>query len=83
MPISLHTQTSALTPQRRLAYPRWTRQAPQKRNFPNPKPIFIRPSLDRIISALEAGVKPWSYPWLRVPGTQLRMRHVYAPTEVG
>ncbi len=40
---SLHTQTSASnTAERRPAYPRWTRQAPQKRNFPKPEPIFIR-----------------------------------------
>ena len=45
MTISLHTQTSAPTPQRRPAYPRWTRPAPQKRNFLKSKQIFIRPLL--------------------------------------
>lgn len=41
---SLHIQTSALTPQRRPAYPRWSSQAPQKRNFLKPEQILIRPS---------------------------------------
>ncbi|STP91453.1 Uncharacterised protein [Enterobacter hormaechei] len=44
MTISLHYPGQApLTPQRRPAYPRWTRQAPQKRNFLKPERIFIRP----------------------------------------
>ncbi len=45
MTISLHTQTRPLTPQRRPVYPRWSSQTPQKRNFSEPKQIFIRQSL--------------------------------------
>lgn len=43
MTISLHTQTSAPNITAATAYPRWTRQAPQKRNFLKPEPTFIRP----------------------------------------
>lgn len=43
MKISLHTQTRAPNAAATTAYPRWTRQAPQKRNFLKPEQIFIRP----------------------------------------
>lgn len=39
---SLHTQTSASNTATATSVSRWTRQAPQKRNFPKPEPIFIR-----------------------------------------
>jgi hypothetical protein len=44
MTISLHTtRTSAPNTAAATSVSRWTRQAPQKRNFLKPEPIFIRP----------------------------------------
>lgn len=59
-----------LASQRRPAYPRWTRQAPQKRNFSNTKAKtdIYQTVTDSIIVALEANVKPWECPWQYTPG---------------
>ena len=48
-----------LTPQRRSAYPRWTRQAsPQKREFSKTRTDIYQIVTDLIITTLEVGVKP-------------------------
>ncbi len=69
MPISLHTTlTSAPNTEAATSVSPLDQSGSSKTKFTKTKIDFYQTVTDNIISALEAGVKPWSCPWQRVPG---------------
>lgn len=66
MTISLHTQTSAPNTAAATSVSPLEQSGSSKTKFS--KTDIYQTVTDNIISALEAGVKPWSCPWQRVPG---------------
>ncbi|AYA06735.1 DUF1738 domain-containing protein [Rahnella aquatilis] len=68
MTISLHTQTSARNTSAATSVSSLEQSGSSKTKFSRTKTDIYQTVTDNIISALEAGVKPWSCPWQRVPG---------------
>lgn len=68
MTISLHTQTSAPNTAAATSVSPLDPSGSSKTKFSRSKTDIYQTVTDSIISALEAGVKPWSCPWQRVPG---------------
>ncbi|MEX3019808.1 zincin-like metallopeptidase domain-containing protein [Kluyvera sp. STS39-E] len=68
MTISLHTQTSAPSTASATSVSPLEQSGSSKTKFSKTKTDIYQTVTDNIISALEAGVKPWSCPWQRVPG---------------
>ncbi|HGK4598916.1 TPA: ArdC family protein [Yersinia enterocolitica] len=68
MTISLHTQTSAPNTAAATSVSPLDPSGSSKTKFSQTKTDIYQTVTDSIISALEAGVKPWSCPWQRVPG---------------
>ncbi|WP_191923807.1 ArdC family protein [Pantoea agglomerans] len=68
MNISLHTQTSAPNTAAATSVSPLDPSGSSKTKFSKTKTDIYQTVTDSIISALEAGVKPWSCPWQRVPG---------------
>ncbi|WP_199636292.1 zincin-like metallopeptidase domain-containing protein [Serratia sp. PAMC26656] len=68
MTISLHTQTSAPNTATATSISPLDPSGSSKTKFSKIKTDIYQTVTDNIISALEAGVKPWSCPWQRVPG---------------
>ncbi|TDS90208.1 antirestriction protein ArdC [Rahnella sp. BIGb0236] len=68
MTISLHTQTSAPNTATATSVSPLEQSGSSKTKFSRTKTDIYQSVTDSIISALEAGVKPWSCPWQRVPG---------------
>lgn len=68
MTISLHTQTSAPNTATATSVSPLEQSGSSKTKFSRTKIDIYQTVTDSIISALEAGVKPWSCPWQRVPG---------------
>lgn len=68
MTISLHTQTSAPNTAAATSVSPLEQSGSSKTKFSKTKIDIYQTVTDNIISALEAGVKPWSCPWQRVPG---------------
>lgn len=68
MKISLHTQTSAPNTASATSVSPLDPSGSSKTKFSSIKTDIYKTVTDSIISALEAGVKPWSCPWQRVPG---------------
>ena len=68
MTISLHTQTSAPNTATATSVSPLEQSGSSKTKFSRPKTDIYQTVTDSIISALEAGVKPWSCPWQRVLG---------------
>ncbi|HHT0096948.1 TPA: ArdC family protein [Raoultella planticola] len=68
MTISLHTQTSAPNTATATSVSPLEQSGSSKTKFTRTKTDIYQSVTDSIISALEAGVKPWSCPWQRVPG---------------
>ncbi|HDX8864296.1 TPA: DUF1738 domain-containing protein [Klebsiella michiganensis] len=66
MTISLHTQTSVPNTAAATSVSPLEQSGSSKTKFS--KTDIYQTVTDNIISALEAGVKPWSCPWQRVPG---------------
>lgn len=66
MTISLHTQTSAPNTAATTSVSPLEQSGSSKTKFS--KTDIYQTVTDNIISALEAGVKPWSCPWQRVLG---------------
>ncbi|EKN6252895.1 TPA: DUF1738 domain-containing protein [Yersinia enterocolitica] len=68
MTISLHTQTSAPNTAAATSVSPLEQSGSSKTKLSKTKIDIYQTVTDNIISALEAGVKPWSCPWQRVPG---------------
>ncbi|HDL6608537.1 TPA: DUF1738 domain-containing protein [Yersinia enterocolitica] len=68
MTISLHSQTSAPNTAFATSVSPLDPSGSSKTKFSTTKTDIYKTVTDSIISALEAGVKPWSCPWKRVPG---------------
>ncbi|CAI0849316.1 ArdC family protein [Serratia grimesii] len=68
MSISLHSQTSAPNTESATSVSPLDPSGSSKTKFSTTKTDIYKTVTDSIISALEAGVKPWSCPWQRVPG---------------
>ena len=68
MTMNLHTQTSAPNPAPATSVSPLEQSGSSKTKFSKTKTDIYQTVTDNIISALEAGVKPWSCPWQRVPG---------------
>ncbi|MCH4996018.1 DUF1738 domain-containing protein [Pectobacterium carotovorum] len=68
MTISLHSQTSAPNTAAATSVSPLEQSGSSKTKFSKTKIDIYQTVTDNIISALEAGVKPWSCPWQRVPG---------------
>lgn len=68
MSISLHTQTSAPNAAAATSVSPLDPSGSSKTKFSRTKNDIYQTVTDSIISALEAGVKPWTCPWQRVPG---------------
>ncbi|UAY97880.1 ArdC family protein [Dickeya dadantii] len=68
MTISLHTQTSAPNTAAATSVSPLEQSGSSKTKFSKSKPDIYQTVTDSIITALEAGVKPWTCPWQRVPG---------------
>jgi antirestriction protein ArdC len=67
MTISLHSQTSAPNTAAATSVSPLEQSGSSKTKFSKTKTDIYQTVTDNIISALEAGVKPWSCPWQRVP----------------
>ncbi|WP_263063202.1 ArdC family protein [Dickeya dadantii] len=68
MTISLHTQTSAPNTAAATSVSPLEQSGSSKTKFSKTKTDIYQTVTDSIITALEAGVKPWTCPWQRVPG---------------
>ncbi len=68
MTISLHTQTSAPNTAAATSVSPLEQSGSSKTKFSKTKTDIYPTITDSIIRALEAGVKPWTCPWQRVPG---------------
>ncbi|MFJ5398586.1 ArdC family protein [Pectobacterium sp. CHL-2024] len=68
MTISLHTQTSAPNTAAATSVSPLEQSGSSKTKFSKTKTDIYLTVTNSIITALEAGVKPWSCPWQRVPG---------------
>lgn len=68
MTISLHTQVSTPNTAAATSVSPLAPSGSSKTKFSKTKTDIYQTVTDSIISALEAGVKPWSCPWLRVTG---------------
>lgn len=68
MTISLHTQTSAPNTATATSVSPLEQSGSSKTKFSKNRTDIYQAVTDSIIAALEAGVKPWSCPWQRVPG---------------
>lgn len=68
MTISLHTQTRAPNTATATSVSPLEQSGSSKMKFSRTKTDIYESVTESIISALEAGVKPWSCPWQRVPG---------------
>ncbi len=68
MTISLHTQTSAPNTAAATSVSPLEQSGSSKTKFSKAKTDIYQTITNNIIAALEAGVKPWSCPWQRVPG---------------
>ncbi|MEQ5055415.1 zincin-like metallopeptidase domain-containing protein [Klebsiella michiganensis] len=68
MSISLHNQTTALNPAAATSVSSLERSGSSKTKGVKNRTDIYQTVTDSIIEALEAGVKPWSCPWKRVPG---------------
>ncbi|MCL6316359.1 DUF1738 domain-containing protein [Pectobacterium atrosepticum] len=68
MTISMHTQTSAPNTAAATSVSSLDPSGSSKTKFSTSRADIYQTVTDSIISALEAGVKPWSCPWQRVPG---------------
>lgn len=68
MTISLHTQTSAPNTAAATSVSPLEQSGSSKTKFSRTRTDIYQTVTDNIIAALEAGVKPWSCPWQRVPG---------------
>ncbi|MGJ3434913.1 ArdC family protein [Serratia sp. Je.1.23.a] len=68
MTIFLHTQTSAPDTATATSVSPLEQSGSSKTKFSRTKTDIYESVTESIISALEAGVKPWSCPWQRVPG---------------
>lgn len=68
MTISLHTQTSAPNTAAATSVSPRDPSCSSKTKFSTTRTDIYQTVTDNIISALEAGVKPWSCPWQRVSG---------------
>ncbi|SQC35693.1 Antirestriction protein [Kluyvera cryocrescens] len=69
MIISLHTtQTSAPNTAAATSVSPLEQSGSSKTKFSKTRTDIYQTVTDNIIAALEAGVKPWSCPWQRVPG---------------
>ena len=65
---SLHTQTSAPNTAAATSVSALDPSGSSKTKFSRTRTDIYQTVTDRIITALEAGVKPWVCPWQRVPG---------------
>lgn len=68
MMISLHTQTSTPNTAAATSVSPLEQSGSSKTKFSKSKTDINQIVTDSIISALEAGIKPWACPWQRVPG---------------
>lgn len=68
MTISLHTQTSAPNIAAAISVSPLEQSGSSKTKFSKTKTDIYQTVTDSIITALEAGVKPWTCPWQRVSG---------------
>ncbi|HHH2070130.1 TPA: ArdC family protein [Yersinia enterocolitica] len=68
MTTSLHTQTSAPNTAAATSVFPLEQSGSSKTKFSQTRTDIYQTVTDNIIAALEAGVKPWSCPWQRVPG---------------
>ncbi|MEQ9769792.1 ArdC family protein [Pectobacterium jejuense] len=68
MTISLHTQTSAPNTAAATSVSPLEQPGSSKTKLSQTRTDIYQTVTDNIIAALEAGVKPWSCPWQRVPG---------------
>ncbi|PWC17130.1 DNA primase [Brenneria roseae subsp. roseae] len=68
MTISLHTQTSAPNTAAATSVSPLDLSGSSKTKFSKTTTDIYQTVTDHIITALEAGVKPWVCPWQRVPG---------------
>lgn len=68
MTISLDTQTSAPNTAEATSVSPLVLSDSSKTKFSQTRTDIYQTITDKIIAALEAGVKPWSPPWQRVPG---------------
>ncbi|MBA0219756.1 DUF1738 domain-containing protein [Pectobacterium brasiliense] len=68
MTISLHTQTSAPNTAAATSVSPLEQSGSSKTKFSKAKTDIYQTVTNKIIAALEAGVKPWFCPWKRVPG---------------
>ncbi|MEC3928306.1 zincin-like metallopeptidase domain-containing protein [Citrobacter braakii] len=68
MTISLHTRTSAPNTAAATSVSPLDPSGSSKTKFSKTRTDIYQTVTDRIITALEAGVKPWVCPWQRVPG---------------
>ncbi|MFK3708706.1 ArdC family protein [Klebsiella sp. NPDC088457] len=68
MTISLHTQTSAPNTTAATSVSSLDLSGSSKTKFSKTKTDIYQTVTDGIITALEAGVKPWACPWQRVAG---------------
>ncbi|HIF0472563.1 TPA: ArdC family protein [Klebsiella pneumoniae] len=68
MSISLHNQTTAPNPASATSVSSLERSGSSKTKGLKSRTDIYQTVTDSIIEALEAGVKPWSCPWQRVPG---------------
>ncbi|QYM96584.1 DUF1738 domain-containing protein [Dickeya ananatis] len=68
MTISLHTQTTAPNTAAATSVSPLEQSGSSKTKFSKTKTDIYQTVTDSIITALEAGVKPWMCPWQRVPG---------------
>lgn len=68
MTISLHTQTGAPNTSAATSVSPLEQSGSSKTKFSKNSTDIYQAVTDSIITALEAGVKPWSCPWQRVPG---------------
>ncbi|MGM3181477.1 ArdC family protein [Dickeya oryzae] len=68
MTTSLHTQTSAPNAAAATSVSPLEQSGSSKTKFSKTQTDIYQTVTDSIITALEAGVKPWTCPWQRVPG---------------
>ncbi|MBT1427680.1 DUF1738 domain-containing protein [Dickeya dianthicola] len=68
MTISQHTQTSSPNAATATSVSPLEQSGSSKTKFSKNRTDIYQAVTDSIIAALEAGVKPWSCPWQRVPG---------------
>ncbi|WP_434717855.1 zincin-like metallopeptidase domain-containing protein [Raoultella ornithinolytica] len=68
MTICLHTQTSAPNTAAATSVSPLEQSGSSKTKFSKAKTDIYQTVTNNIIATLEAGVKPWSCPWKRVPG---------------